>query len=79
MLETLPRAGADRGTLGGPTLFEGGSVRVEAAFADHTVPCLSYALVEEAGYQPDPARLASGSIRPGPWVGQVLGRLRNGG
>ncbi len=62
----------------GSTLFETGGLRVEAAFADHSVPCLAFALVEEAGYHPDPAKLASGSIRPGPWVGQVLARLRNG-
>ncbi len=62
----------------GPTLFRGDGFHVEAAFADHSVPCLAFALVEEPGYHPDPAKLASGSIRPGPWVGQVLARLRKG-
>ncbi len=62
----------------GPTLFEGPGLRVEAEFADHTVPCLAFALVEEPGYHPDPAKLASGPLKSGPWVGQVLARLRAG-
>ena len=62
----------------GPILFQGQGLHVEAAFADHSVPCLSFALVEEPGYHPDPAKLASGGLRPGPWVGQVLARLRAG-
>ncbi len=62
----------------GPTLFEEQGLRVEAEFADHSVPCLAFALVEEAGFQPDPAKLASGPLKAGPWVGQVLARLRAG-
>ncbi len=62
----------------GTTVFQGDGLHVEVAFADHTVPCLSFALVEEPGYHPDPARLAAGPLRPGPWVGQVLARLRAG-
>jgi ribonuclease Z len=60
------------------TIFQGNGLRVEAAFADHTVPCLAFALVEEPGYHPTPEKLASGALRPGPWVGQVLERLRAG-
>jgi ribonuclease Z len=62
----------------GPTLFQGEGIRVEAAFTDHTVPGLAFALVEEPGYHPSRAKLASGPIRPGPWVGQALARLREG-
>lgn len=62
----------------GPDLFEGPGLRVEAAFADHTVPCLAFALVEQTGYHPDRAKLAAGSLRPGPWVGRTLARLRAG-
>ncbi len=62
----------------GPTVFRADGLRVEAAFADHSVPCLSYALVEEAGYQPDRERMASGPLKPGRWISQVLEGLRAG-
>jgi len=62
----------------GPTLFQGEGIRVESASTDHTVPGLAFALVEEPGYHPSPEKLADGTIRPGPWVGQVLARLRKG-
>src|SRR4051794_36919695 len=52
----------------GPTVFQGDGIRVEAAFADHTVPCLAFAMVEEPGYHPDPTKLAAGPLRAGPWV-----------
>ncbi|WP_435019003.1 MBL fold metallo-hydrolase [Tundrisphaera sp. TA3] len=60
----------------GPTLLEIPEYRVEAAFADHTVPCLAFALVEMSGFHPDRARMQSGPLRPGPWVGRVLAGLR---
>jgi len=62
----------------GPTVFQTDGIRVEAAFADHTVPCLAYAMVEEPGYHPVLAKLAAGPLRAGPWVGLVLARLRAG-
>ncbi|WP_435005932.1 MBL fold metallo-hydrolase [Tundrisphaera lichenicola] len=62
----------------GPTIFEASGLRIEAAFADHTVPCLAFALIEDPGYHPDPERLAEGPLRPGPWVSQVLARIRSG-
>ncbi len=61
----------------GPVLFDAGEIRVEAAAVDHTVPCLSYALVERAGYHPNPDRLKAGPLRRGPWVGRVLDLLRD--
>ncbi len=62
----------------GCVLFRNAGLRVEFAFGDHTVPCLAFALVEEAGYQPNPDKLAAGPLRPGSWVGQALARLRAG-
>jgi ribonuclease Z len=49
---------------------------VEAALVDHTVPCLAFAMVEKPGVHPDAARLATGPLRPGPWVARVLELLR---
>jgi ribonuclease Z len=62
----------------GPAVYETEDLKVEAAHADHTVPCLAFALVEKTGYHPDPARLAAGALRPGPWVTRALALLREG-
>ncbi len=62
----------------GPAIYEHEDLTVEAAHADHSVPCLSFALVERIGYHPDPLKLARGALRPGPWVTEVLTRLRAG-
>lgn len=62
----------------GPVVYEDDDLKVEACFADHTVPCLSYALVEKPGYHPDAKRLAEGLLRPGRWVEEVLTLLRRG-
>ncbi|MFO0865471.1 MAG: MBL fold metallo-hydrolase [Gemmataceae bacterium] len=61
----------------GPVAFETPDMTVEAVAVDHTVPCLAYAVVERKGYHPDAAKLDTGLLRPGPWVGEVLDRLRN--
>jgi ribonuclease Z len=60
----------------GPVLYENADLKVETAFADHTVPCLAFALVEKPGYHPDPERLAGGLLRSGPWVSKALELLR---
>ncbi len=60
----------------GPTIFETPEIRVEAAPADHTVPCLAYAMVEATGYHPDPKRRDTGPLRPGPWLSKALELLR---
>jgi ribonuclease Z len=62
----------------GPLLYENEYLQVEAAFTDHTVPGLAYALVEKTGYHPVSERLAQGILRPGAWVTDVLNRLRAG-
>jgi ribonuclease Z len=62
----------------GPVLYENDVLQVEACHADHTVPTLAFALVEKTGYHPDPARLAGGALRPGPWVGEAQALLRAG-
>jgi ribonuclease Z len=60
----------------GPTVFENDDLRVEATHADHSVPCLAFALVERSGYHADPAKLSAGALRTGPWVAEVLTLLR---
>ncbi len=62
----------------GPLIYENADLTIEAVFVDHTVACLAFALVERTGYHPDPARLAAGALRPGPWVSEVLSLLRSG-
>jgi ribonuclease Z len=62
----------------GPVIYENDDLWVEAAPTDHTVPGLAYALVERVGHHPDPAKLQSGRLRVGPWVGQALALLRAG-
>src|SRR5262249_28719325 len=61
----------------GPVLYENADLKVETAPADHTVPCLAFALVEKPGYHPDPQRLAAGLLRSGPWVERALKLLRS--
>ena len=62
----------------GPVCYENADLRVEAAHADHTVPCLAFALAEKTGYHPDPEKLAAGLLKPGAWVAEVLKLLRAG-
>ena len=54
-----------------PVVYRAEGLSVEAALVDHTVPCLAFALVEEPGTYPDPARLAAGPLPAGPWIGEV--------
>jgi ribonuclease Z len=61
-----------------PVIYQNQDLAVEATRVDHTVPCLAFALVEKPGHHPDPAKLAVGPLRPGPWVAGVLERLRGG-
>ena len=63
---------------GGPVCYENADLQIEAAPADHTVPCLAFALVEKTGYHPDREKLAAGGLRPGGWVQEVLRQLRSG-
>jgi ribonuclease Z len=58
--------------------YENADLRVEAVHADHTVPCLSFALAEKSGYHPDPAKLAAGLLKPAGWVSEALRLLRAG-
>lgn len=62
----------------GPVCYENADLRVEAAHADHTVPCLAFALAEKSGFHPDPAKLAAGLLKPGAWVSEVMRLLRAG-
>lgn len=74
--ERFVLAGEEERSWTPPRIFETADIKVEAAFVDHTVPCLAFALVEKRGYHPDPERLQTGPLRPGPWIGEVLDRLR---
>lgn len=60
----------------GPTVYETATLRVEAACTEHTVPGLAYALVEKSGPHPDLSKLETSHLRIGPWVADVLDRLR---
>ncbi|MFO0822703.1 MAG: hypothetical protein U0792_06215 [Gemmataceae bacterium] len=60
----------------GPVCHENADLRIEAVHAEHTVPCLSFALAEKSGYHPDPAKLAAGMLKPGGWVTAALQQLR---
>src|SRR5262249_53195745 len=60
----------------GPVCYENADLRVEAVHAEHTVPCLSFALVEKTGYHPDPEKLAAGLLKPAGWVPEALRLLR---
>ncbi|MCE9567217.1 MAG: hypothetical protein K8U57_34885 [Planctomycetes bacterium] len=62
----------------GPVCYENADLRVEAVHADHTVPCLSFALAEKSGYHPDPSKLATGILKTGIWVQEALRLLRAG-
>jgi len=74
----FPEPAVEEADWAGPVLFENADLAVEAAFADHTVACLAFALVEKPGHHPDADRLAAGALRPGAWVGHVLDLLRAG-
>jgi ribonuclease Z len=74
----FPRPQVEERSWNGPVLYENADLRVEACLADHTVPTLAFALVEKTGYHPDAQRLATGALRPGPWVNEALARLRAG-
>ena len=67
----FPRPRPIESPRSGPIVYRSDGLCVEAALADHTVPCLSYALVEGSAESPD-ARIAyvtdtawSESSRPG--------------
>ncbi|MBA4030983.1 MAG: hypothetical protein C0478_08835 [Planctomyces sp.] len=57
-------------------VFKNETVQVEAVFADHTVPCLSYAVIEKPGWFLESSALQKSHLKPGPWIAEVLGRLR---
>ncbi len=60
----------------GPVLYRAEGLSVEAAFVDHTVPCLAFAVIEEPGIYPDRDRLAEGPLHGGSWVNEAITLLR---
>ncbi|VTU02017.1 Beta-lactamase domain protein OS=Planctomyces limnophilus (strain ATCC 43296 / DSM 3776 / IFAM 1008 / 290) GN=Plim_3675 PE=4 SV=1: Lactamase_B_2 [Gemmataceae bacterium] len=74
----FPEPVVEEAAWAGPVCYENADLRVEAVHADHTVPCLAFALSEKSGFHPDPLKLAAGALRPGVWVQEVLKRLRAG-
>lgn len=59
-------------------IFATDLIRVEAAFVEHTIPCLAYALIEKAGYHLQTAALVEGSLKAGQWIRTVAQKLRDG-
>jgi ribonuclease Z len=59
-------------------IFANELIRVQAAFVDHTVPCLAFALIEQPGYHLHAAALEEGTLKPGGWIQAVAQRLRAG-
>lgn len=62
----------------GPVIFENSQLHVEAAFTDHTVPGLAFALVERPGFHADGEKLRKSLLQPGRWIGNVLQLLEEG-
>lgn len=62
----------------GPVCYANDHFAVEAVPVVHTVPCLAFALVERGGHHPDPAKLARGVLRGGPWIPEALRLLHAG-
>ena len=59
-------------------IFEGAETRVEAARADHVIPCLAYAMVERPGFHLREDKLERGLLKPGLWTTEVLRALSAG-
>jgi ribonuclease Z len=74
----FPEPVVEEADWAGPVCYENADLRVEAAHADHTVPCLAFALAEKSGFHPDPRKLSAGLLKPGGWVQEVLRLLRDG-
>jgi ribonuclease Z len=62
----------------GGAIYTATDLCVEAIHVDHTTPCLSFALVQKDRIEPDPDRLASGSLGAGPWIGEAIKQLQAG-
>lgn len=63
-------------TFKGNVCFDSRECRVIFAHADHTVPCLSYAMETKRGYLLDTEKLASSALKLGPWVKRVIAEAR---
>ncbi len=59
-------------------IFDNDDVAVEAGLVDHAVPCLAFAMREKPGFALDTARLETGLLRPGTWIGEVHQALVEG-
>jgi len=56
--------------------YEHSEGRIEVVTVEHTVPTLSFAWIQPAGFQVNAAALAAGPLKPGPWIGELLQKLR---
>ena len=74
----FPRPIVAEAPWAGRVVYRADGLSVEAAFVDHTVPCLAFALVEEPGIYPDTGRLAAGPLHAGRWVNEVQTLVRAG-
>ncbi|MDY0059257.1 MAG: MBL fold metallo-hydrolase [Myxococcota bacterium] len=62
-----------------PTLLHAeGGIRLHATVLDHGLPCLAFALEESRHVEFDPVALRRLGLAPGPWLGELRRRLRDG-
>jgi ribonuclease Z len=71
--EPLPRARCAGGVLRDEARF-----RVRAAFLDHGIPCLGFALEEKAQISVWKNRLAEMGLSPGPWLSELKRAVAEG-
>jgi ribonuclease Z len=61
--------------LRGGICYDSRECRVRAVAADHTVPCLAYAVEMRRAWVFDREKSAGQPLRPGPWVSEVIAAL----
>ena len=74
--ERFPKPQVTETAWEAPMIFQSSGLSVEAAFVDHTVPCLAFAVVAEPRISLDEARLAKNPVPKGRWVNEVINLLQ---
>ena len=74
--ERFPKPKVTETAWEAPMIFQSSGLSVEAAFVDHTVPCLAFAVVAEPRISLDEARLAKNPVPKGRWVNEVINLLQ---
>jgi len=60
----------------GLQIYETHDAIIESIHVEHTVTCLAYALVEKPSWQPDAEKIVRQGLVAGPWVAEVLDKLK---